>query len=63
MFFQTVAAVFAGGLLLAGFLWAAWTSVRLERNGVPQDRLPFRVYAFLIVPILFVGLMIYFTPT
>lgn len=61
-FGQIVAAVFVGGLMLAAFLWAAWTSVRLERNGVPQDRLPFRVYAFLLAPLILVGFMLYITP-
>lgn len=62
-FFQIVAAVFVGGLLLAVFLWAAWTSVRLERNGVAQDALPWRIYVLLIIPPLFVAGMIYLTHT
>jgi len=62
-FFQVVAAVFLGGLMLAGFLWAGWTSVRLERNGVPQDRLPFRVYLFLAGPPLFMAFMAYLLET
>lgn len=57
-FFQIVAAVFVGGLMLAAFLWAGWTSVRLEKNGVEQDRLPWRVYLFLLVPLIVSGLAV-----
>lgn len=61
-FFQIVAAVFIGGLMLAAFLWAGWTSVRLEKNGTPQDQLPWRVYLFLTIPPLFTAGMVYFLP-
>lgn len=59
-FFQIVAAVFVGGLLLAFFLWAGWTSVRMENAGVSRNKLPNRVYLGLILPPLFVAAMAYF---
>lgn len=58
-FFQIVAAVFVGGLMLAAFLWAGWTSVRLEKKGTPQDNLPWRVYLFLIAPLAVSAWMVY----
>lgn len=62
-FFQTVAAVFVGGLMLAGFLWAGWTSVRLEKKGLRPENLPWRIYAFLAIPLVFCVLMLWLTPT
>ena len=53
-FLQVVAAVFVGGLLLAMFLWAGWTSVRLEREGKKQTELPARVYLMLALPLVFI---------
>lgn len=55
MFFQIVAAVFCGGVLLAFFLWAGWTANRLEAKGVSPSSLPFRIYIFLAAPPLFVA--------
>lgn len=49
-FFQIVAAVFVGGILLAMALWGAWTIERLERSGTPRKDLPWRPGIFILLP-------------
>ena len=50
---QIVSAVFAGGLMLSAFIWALWTMHRLGLAGVPDNRLPFRLYAITLAALAF----------
>lgn len=61
-FHQTVAAVFLGAIMAAFFLKAVFGGERLEREGVPQNRLPWWVYVGGALPPLYVAWITYTLP-
>lgn len=62
-FYQVAASVFVGNFFFAWWAWGLWQMQRLEKLGITEHNLPWKVLAALTIPLIPVIVALILTPS